>query len=410
MNLRTIEHDKPTLAALILLVVYMLSIIYSKFLLSTSLVLLTLLAIYKGYSGFRAFAQSKSFISFIGIFALFLFSGVVSENHQEWLHQVKLKIPFLLLPFVFYVFRKEIAQHYYRFILLFISVGFLSALPILFHYFREADQIIEMIGKGQAIQTPIDHIKYSLVIAFAAICNIILIIEKPIVLSKALRLSLFFTAAFLFIFLHILAVRSGIAVFYLCSFFLFIRFFIKQTIKRSALVGISFLGIIGFFMAINTVPSLKTKIAYMKYDLEMYRQGKGQNYSDAERLYSFKVAWEIIKKNPIMGVGIGDLLDECKSMTQSMFQTTTEKYPHNMYLFVLSAMGFVGLIWFMWMFLYPWLIDYNSNDSILQMFYLLILFSFIVENTIQRSYSTGFFLFFALLGLCYKCKKKDHHC
>ena len=111
-------------------------------------------------------------------------------------------------------------------------------------------------------------------------------------------------------------------------------------------------------------------------------------------------------ENLILGCGVGDLLDETKKRFESNYGRAVNKYPHNMYLFLLAGTGILGFILSMIAMLFGiWYFRFDLDPFYL-CFTVLIFSSFLVENTIQRSYSTGFYLFFSLLGIAYMYEKQ----
>jgi len=77
-----------------------------------------------------------------------------------------------------------------------------------------------------------------------------------------------------------------------------------------------------------------------------------------------------------------------------------------MYLFLLSGLGIVGFILFFLGLFIPVFRNIKDLESVFVLLLIMLLVSFMVENTLQRSYSTAFFLFFYLAGLCYMEIKK----
>ena len=108
------------------------------------------------------------------------------------------------------------------------------------------------------------------------------------------------------LYIHLLAVRTGLVIVYISVLALLIirlykHFAVKELVIASTLL-------IGTAMAlIKNIPTLQTRLSYMIYDWEMYREDKGTMYSDSDRIQSLKVGWHLFIQNPLIGVGIGDL-------------------------------------------------------------------------------------------------------
>jgi len=138
----------------------------------------------------------------------------------------------------------------------------------------------------------------------------------------------------------------------------------------------------------------------MLYDYKMFKKGEGQNLSDSERLYSYQIGYEIFKDSPILGCGIGDLRKLCGEKFMSKYQMDVSKYPHNQYLFILAGSGILGLVLFLIGMCYPIFYFRKKQDSLFFAIWLIVIISFLVENTIERSYSISFFLLFFLGSMC----------
>ena len=347
---------------------------------------------------FRSFIKDKSFSGLLLVFIAILLSGINSADTNEWLHQVKLKLPFIFLPFVFYVFKPIIDKKLHKWIhFAFIAVAFLSTFHVISCFFQDKASIIEGLGKGRSIPTPLDHIHYSIMVAYALVSAAVLAILET---DKKRRWSLVLVSAYLFAFMHFLSVRTGLVLSY--AGIMLILVWYGVTHKKYLLgLGITAILVAIPFIAYKTVAPFKKKINYMFWDLAQYKKGKGNSYSDSERLMSYEISLDLIKESPIVGHGIGDLMP---IMTEKHKERYGEKkkyiYPHNQYLYILTCLGILGALMFFYGLFTPLIYSSNRNVFLVAIFVLMMI-SFLVENTIQRAVITGFFLFFILLNLCF---------
>jgi len=344
----------------------------------------------------KAFVKDKAFSGLILVFIAILFSGINSENLDQWLLQVKLKLPFLILPIAFYVLRPWIDRSFHKWVhLAFIAIAFISTFDVIVTFLLDRASITASIGKGKSIPTPLDHIHYSIMMAYATVSAAILAISEK---RKSFQWLLFGMTFYLFGFMHFLSVRTGLVLSY-AGIGLTLLWF--MTTHKKYLIG---LGIMAFliavpFVAYQTVEPFQRKIGYMMWDLKQYQKGKGNSYSDSERLMSYAISFDLIKESPLVGHGIGDL---GQIMTAKHLEKYGEKekyiYPHNQYLYILCCLGLIGALVFFYGLLTPILHAKQHNIFLISIF-ILMLISFLVENTIQRAVITGFFLFFILLNL-----------
>jgi len=367
------------------------------------MIVLTIFAIFEAQKSdsfsFRDFLKDKAFSGLLLVFVAILLSGINSEGHQEWLLQVRLKLPFVFLPFIFYVFRPWIDRKFHKWIhFAFIVTAFLSTFHVIGMFFLDKDAITASIGKGKSIPTPLDHIHYSIMLAYAVVSSAIFAILEP---NRMRKWTLFFMSAYLFGGLHFLSVRTGLALSYV-GLGLTIVWYIFT--NKNYLLG---LGIAAFlvaipFIAFNTIEPFKRKINYMFWDLAQYKKGTGNNYSDSERIMSYQISLRLIAEHPLFGVGIGDLRPIMTARHKDMYgQKDKYIYPHNQYLFILTCLGILGALVFFYGLFSPLIYAHNRNVFLVILFTLMLI-SFLVENTIQRAVITGFFLFFILLNLCLK--------
>ncbi len=354
--------------------------------------------------GVKMKRPTTPFILYIGIFLITVISGVNSTNTEVWLQFLAKKSPFLFMPVCFYLTRDHFAQRYYDYLNGFIVLVVLFSFGILTNYLLNAEAINIAIGKGQTLNTTIDHTEFSIYVAYAIVVSIFLYMEKRVTSRGGNRQTKLLIALFLMVFIHVLAVRSGLAVLYISGLLVALWYmFQKRSFKY--LVPLIVSVILIPIMASKTFPSLKKKIDYTMWDLEQFRKGKGTSYSDSERLYSLQAGWSVAKEHMFLGVGIGDLKDECDKFYEKTLGKTLVHYPHNQYLFAVGAMGIVGLLIYLLCILGPIILLRSMMDPYFIMLTLVVLSSAMVENTLERTFSIGFYLFFALLSICHLTSK-----
>ncbi len=386
-------------AAIGFLYLMIFSIFYSLFLLSISSLGFSALALFKFVKETPkySFRKLSPFLALTLLFIIIFISGINSEDLSSWLRHLRLKAPFLFIPMAFYVYRSLIVRERDKLSLAFFILSIVSSFQIIYQV-MDVDSMVALIKKGQAFATPVDHIKYSLYIAFSIILGFVFIVENRF---SEVRWSKWFYAIgslYLFIILHLLAVRSGLVVFYISMFFILIRYGIQS--RSPVVLVLLVLLITSPIIAFKTFPTLNKKLEYMVYDFKMYQKGEGSNLSDAERLFSYKVGMDIFKSSPILGSGIGDLKEECRKRYKSIFNRELNKYPHNQFLFILAGCGIFGLVLFLVGMCYPVFYFRKKQDSEFLAIWLIFVVSFLVENTLERSYSISFFLLFLLGGMC----------
>lgn len=387
----------------------------AKAMLSISMIALAVLAVFQ-WKGKRpifrenlkrnwsAFWKSPPYWCLTLFFLIVFWTLPYSTDSSEYMfNRLLVKLPFLLLPFAFFsipkLSRKTIHFLFYI-LLLFLCI---SSVQLLVEYAYNVEAAIEAIGQGAAITSEVNHIRHSLLIA-TGIALIAFLLDKGIVLKyKWEPYLLMGVCGFLIAFLHVLAARSGLVIFYLLILYVILKY-IYRTGKFFNGMAIVLCLMALPVLAYQGLPSFKKKIDYVLWDFKQSQLGKRVGFSDGQRWVSWRAGLSIIKENPVLGVGAGDLKKEVWSYYQRVIPTLAEplyKMPHNQFISVWAGSGLLGLFVFLWAFLV------GLKEKKLRQFepYLLfkgmILLSFLVENTIENAVGIAFYLFFELLFLKY---------
>lgn len=354
----------------------------------------------------KPFLRSLPFSLFLIVFIQIVLSGINSADRAEWGHHLIMKLPFLVLPMAFYLFDKFEERQVLFVHMWLIVVLTVSSIPVLLYYVQHQDEMIQLLGMGQAIPTPVEHVKYSMMSAYAVISASVILLYFHQSFGTIIKVALAIMTLWLLLYMHILAVRTGLVIVYIsCLALAILKSYENFSFKKLVLNASLFLGLI--FSAIQFIPSLQTKVGYMKYDWEMLRQNGGQQYSDSDRIQSLKIGWKIFSDHPILGVGIGDLRQATKEEYALIGRTEHIKLPHSQFLHQIAGSGIVGLILYIIGFYGPFYFSNRKRAYFLGFLYLNYSLSFMVENSLERSFSTAFFLFFALISMNSQSSEKD---
>lgn len=150
-------------------------------------------------------------------------------------------------------------------------------------------------------------------------------------------------------------------------------------------------------------PGLRVRISkvLMGYN-EFTRYNNPNGSSVMQRIEYIKASIYLIKKNPVFGIGTGDIpdafvtvYDEMNSKLKAPFRLRS----HNQYLSVTIVFGIVGLIWFLLMLLYPYLSSKKYRTYFYSVFLLIILISMLSEDTIESQDGATLYAYFNALFL-----------
>ncbi len=388
----------------------LVSLVYSPFLLSVSMFGVVLLAFFdisparkpiiscslrKKWS---AFFRTPSFWALLLVFFTIFLSGLYSDNFDYWFERSRIKLPFLGLPIAFFFLPKLTQKDFRRIAIFYNVVMVLSAIGVTVNYGLDFEHINTLIGQGQNIPVPRNHIRFSLGIAIALMLSVGLYFDESPLFKKQ-KVLVLISGILLFLFQHLLAVRSGIVGVYLGLFVFILKSFTIKKYRHWGWVSLMLLVIMPY-LGQKYIPSLKKKVGYMLYDWKMRQHGKAEEYSDSGRVKSMKIGLKIGNAHPLLGVGAGDMRHEMDLYLSSYFRKKG-LLPHNEYVFYYAATGIIGLGLFLVGVLMPIFWRKHYQSVIFLSIQVILLLSFFVEATLETSAGTGYYLYWSLLGLLF---------
>ncbi len=324
-------------------------------------------------------------------------SGLWSDDGWYWLARVRVRLPFLVLPWVF-ANLPALSTRQLNLVLYGLVIWMTAlCLGVGANYFLHYAEILDAMREGRPIPVPRNHIRFSLLVGTAVLAGGWLWQQRWVWRFAWERSALGAAVVFLFVFVHVLSVRSGLAALY-TALLISLVCWVWRSRKWSVALAALILLFLAPWLAIQTMPSLKQKLAYTVYDWQQYRENTGATYSDAERWVSLKTGWQIWQEHPWLGVGAGDLQVETKAAIARNFPgyTDTPKLPHNQFLYILAGTGLFGLALSLLGWLVPVFAGPQRSDALVLAFQGMAWTSFLVEYTLETAIGLGWFLFFTL--------------
>ena len=145
-------------------------------------------------------------------------------------------------------------------------------------------------------------------------------------------------------------------------------------------------------------PGLKTRIMKIMVAYDNYADDRDANGSSVfQRVEYIKASLNIIKENPIMGVGTGDIsvaFNDYYEKSNSKLTRENRLRSHNQYLAITVAFGVVGLIWFLFSMIYPLFADKKNINYLYIVFLLIMMLSMLTEDTLETQIGVTLFAFF----------------
>jgi len=296
----------------------------------------------------------------------------------------------LLFPILCTIVKSSYTKHYIAAFLLAITLTEILSYLVWF-------EIIPPF-KDATVENPtpfMSHITYNPILAFS-----IYLVLHEIFFNKNLtqfRFSLYsFFALSMSINMFITGGRAGQVMYFAMLAILIFQFFNKKKVKA-------------LLLTTALIPSIFIT-AYQASDLFQQRVDDAVkntiNYSEiksasvGERITFALNSWEVIKENPIIGIGTGDFPSEYAKVnrvnTPEMHNTTN---PHNMYALIAVQLGFVGLVSMLSIFYFQIKLSiqepsrfYRDVGITLPLLFLVIMWS---DSYLLGHYTTLMYVFFS---------------
>jgi O-antigen ligase len=315
------------------------------------------------------------------------------------------------MPVALIVLRKKITSlQFCSFLYLFLVLTVISSAIITAKFMSDFKDVLKAYSEGRVIETPFSHVRYSLIIAFGVICGFYLYSKKFFLKYAAERWLILAATLYLIFFLHLLAVRSGIAGLYICGIYMVVYTLVRIRNPKVALL-IAMIVLVFPVVSYFTIPSVKTKINYMKFDLEqLFLFKNASSLSDGGRILSVEKGMELFQEHWLTGVGVGDLRVEMqRKLEQAPEHPRTWLLPHNQFVFVAAGTGLFGLLIFTAAVLLPLFYRRCNRQWLFVCFNIILLSSFLTEATVEEQMGTAFYISFLLL-LYFYFRYKNQEC
>ena len=350
---------------------------------------------------YREIINSKLMLASISFFALHILGLLWTEDLEWGLHIAHKMWYFIgLFPILYTIVKKEYISIYISAFLLAISITEVCSYLVWF-------EIIEPF-KNATVENPtpfMSHISYNPILAFA----IYLVLHELFFNKKFTNLifSLYcFFAISMTINMFITGGRAGQVAFFVILSILIFQILDKQRIKS----------LLAIFLVIPSI----FFTAYQASDLFQIRVDQAitetLHYSNTSitslglRINFTLNSFELIKQNPIIGVGTGDFPAEYKKINKINSPTLPNATnPHNMYTLILTQLGLIGLFGMLSIFYFQIKLSYNSSNKFIRDVGITLPLMFLVmmlsDSYLLGHYTTLMYIFFS--SFLYKNFEKD---
>jgi O-antigen ligase len=347
--------------------------------------------------------KTKEYVPYLALsipFFLVLISGLWSENMGYWLERLRIRLPFVVLPMAFYFLGPLSKRAFYSLLYFFVVIIAVNYLVMLVNYALHFEEVTYRLGRGKPMPIVKEHITFSIMAVFAFFASWTLWREGFYLKNKIETTFLGGLTLFLFAAIHIVSVRTGILTLYICLIINVLAFIFKE--KKYIIGTAALLALMAVpLMAYRFVPSFQMRLNYAVWDFQQYQQGNLVKKSDSERMVSLQMGWSVLKKNPALGVGSGDLMDAMRQEYAQYYPTLEVREPHNGLLFIAASVGFVGWLIFMLGFVVHLLYKKHFHHRLFLTLHMVLLASITIDFIIEASFGTTFYVLFLCLFFNY---------
>ena len=150
-------------------------------------------------------------------------------------------------------------------------------------------------------------------------------------------------------------------------------------------------------------PGIHARLSATLFEYNLYRRFNNPNGGSlSQRIEFTRASFHIIGQHPWFGVGTGDVPQAFAQTYDEIHSPLKEEFrfrAHNQYLAIAVAFGLVGLVFFLFVLLYPWFASKRNHTYLYMVFLCVMLLSMFPEDTLETQAGATLFAFFISLLL-----------
>lgn len=271
-------------------------------------------------------------------FMLTALSLIFTNNFNTSFDKIILKLPLLLIPFAVFSFKNVTENFRHKMIVVFNYAMFLPAVVSVYNYLINKTLFDDLILQSKPLPVEFGyglyHIQFSVLLAAAIVLGVIALLQNTIRNNQMTFGFLLVLVGVNIVSLHVLSARTGLLSLYAAAFVVIYQYFKKIEIKKKVTISALLILLPLLFILFST--SLKNRIFNTYEDLKVTVSGKDANdYSMAMRVAAWYNAFDVIKENPLLGVGVGNVdavLKENFEEFNPQITPQNRKNPHNQFI------------------------------------------------------------------------------
>lgn len=339
--------------------------------------------------------KHRDFLTLVFFFLLTVLSAVLSDNTQEALFSIEVKLTFLIFPFLFFCFEWPV-QILKRCVVAFVSGCFFASVYLIgrafFYSFNGHPEYF-----FYTLFSDLMHASYFAMYLILAIVIVVLFYAKWFSQQKTVVYSSYFFIGIFVITIFLCSSKLGIISFFITMPLLLVhKWRALMNVKRVIFLLLSgflvlavFYGLFpGSFSRLNSLTSVPASI------------DKTSSESTTVRVLIWQESIALIRENFLFGTGVADVNDELYKAYDAHGLTGALSHKlnaHNQYFQTFLGMGIIGFTVLLLLTVGQLFKGILKKHFLLFVFSLLIALNFLVESMLQTAAGVLFFAFFYCL-------------
>ncbi|HOY32087.1 MAG TPA: O-antigen ligase family protein [Bacteroidales bacterium] len=391
---------KTNIAEWILILLAFLMPVWAKLVPIVIAVLFLLWLVEGGFKNkFHNLIRNKTGLVFILFYLLYVAGMIYTNDIERGRFDLEVKLSLFLFPVLFFSGSKSISETRISYILKSFVSGCLVITVFLlgraFYFYFQNHEFVRLTYTGLSFfMSPsylAMYLNFSVMIIFFSFFDGI---KSKIILFLHAFLMLFFAG-----FIVLLSSKSGIITMAFSIIFIFIYLVIRK--KYFFLSVLTLILMVSVFLVLKfatvTTERMMTAIdTFMNYQTVPNTAEE----STSERILVWRASAEIIKNNPLLGVGTGDVKEELLHEYQNehiSYAIEKSINAHNQYLQTAVAIGLIGLLVLLFSLFVPMFRAVAHHHWIYFVFLFLIVMNLLFESMLERQAGVVFYAFFNAL-------------
>lgn len=347
------------------------------------------------FDQFKKGLVHRNFLTLVFFFALTLISAFLSDNKQEGLFGVEVKLSLLLFPYLFFCFQWPV-QILKRCVVSFVSGCFFASIYLIGRAF-----FYSLNGHPEfffyTLFSDLIHASYFAMYLLLAIVIVVLFYDKWFRDQKSVVYSSYFFVGVFVISIFLCSSKLGIISFF-CSMPLLLLYKWRSLMNFRKLMFILFSGLLVVIVFYGLFPDSFNRLNSLTSIPENI--DKTSTESTTVRVLIWQESIELIRAGLLFGTGVGDVNDDLYRAYEANGLTGAYEHKlnaHNQFLQTFLGMGIIGFVTLLLLTVGQLIKGILKKHFILFIFSLVIFLNFLVESMLQTAAGVLFFSFFYCL-------------